>query len=167
MKILVLSDSHSALGFMRRCVEKIKPDAMIHLGDYFDDGTVLREENPGILVYQVPGNCDRYRCVFGTPEILTDRVCGVQMYMTHGHHHKVKQTRTFLLRDARAAHVEVVLYGHTHQAECTREEDGLWVLNPGSCGYYGGSAGLIEAENGSIRNCRILRDGELEQLSTR
>lgn len=76
MKILVLSDSHSALGFMRRCVEKIKPDAMIHLGDYFDDGTVLREENPGILVYQVPGNCDRYRCDPYQPEILIPTIFG-------------------------------------------------------------------------------------------
>ena len=167
MKVLILSDSHQHIAFMQSCVETEKPDVILHLGDYYEDAQTMKEEFPGIPFYMVPGNCDRYRCVFGTPEILTDRVCGVQLYMTHGHHHKVKQTRTFLLRDARAAHVEVVLYGHTHQAECTREEDGLWVLNPGSCGYYGGSAGLIEAENGSIRNCRILRDGELEQLSTR
>ena len=36
MKILVLSDSHSALQFMRQCVESVKPDAIIHLGDFFD-----------------------------------------------------------------------------------------------------------------------------------
>ena len=35
MKILVLSDSHSALQFMRQCVESVKPDAIIHLGDFF------------------------------------------------------------------------------------------------------------------------------------
>ena len=40
MKILVLSDSHSALQFMRQCVESVKPDAIIHLGDFFDDGVV-------------------------------------------------------------------------------------------------------------------------------
>lgn len=167
MKILVLSDSHSALSFMRRCIETVGPDAVVHLGDYYEDAEAMKEEFPGTPFYMVPGNCDRYRFVCGAPEILTDRVCGVRLYMTHGHLHKVKQTRTFLLRDARAGHVDGVLYGHTHQAECTREEDGLWVLNPGSCGYYGGSAGLIETENGSIRNCRILREGDLEQLSTR
>ena len=42
MTILVLSDSHSTLRFMRLCVEKIQPDALIHLGDYFDDGIVLK-----------------------------------------------------------------------------------------------------------------------------
>ena len=57
MTILVLSDSHSTLRFMRRCVDTIQPDALIHLGDYFDDGTVLKEEYPQIPFYQVPGNC--------------------------------------------------------------------------------------------------------------
>ena len=31
MKILVLSDSHSALSFMRRCVDAVHPDAIVHL----------------------------------------------------------------------------------------------------------------------------------------
>ena len=45
MKILVLSDSHSALRFMRDAIRIIKPDAVIHLGDYYDDAQALREEN--------------------------------------------------------------------------------------------------------------------------
>ena len=48
MKILVLSDSHSSLRFMFSCLEQIAPDAVIHLGDYFDDGAALREAFPGI-----------------------------------------------------------------------------------------------------------------------
>ena len=47
MKILVLSDSHSALSFMRRCIDSVKPDAVIHLGDHFDDAEEMREEYPG------------------------------------------------------------------------------------------------------------------------
>lgn len=161
MKILVLSDSHCALSFMRRCIEGVKPNAVIHLGDHFDDGQAMKEEYPGIPFYQVPGNCDRYRCPPGQPEILIYRICGVNLYMTHGHKHSVKTYLGALLRDARAAKVDAVLYGHTHVADCHREEDGLWVLNPGSCGYYGGSAGLIEVSDGRIRECRILRDWEL------
>lgn len=161
MTILVLSDSHSTLRFMRLCVETIKPDAMIHLGDYFDDGTVLKETYPDISFYQVPGNCDRYRCPPGQPEILVDRICGVRLYMTHGHRHQVKLTTGALLKDARAAGVDAVLYGHTHAADCHREEDGLWVLNPGSSGYYGGSAGAIEVRDWKIVNCRILREADL------
>ncbi len=161
MKILVLSDSHSAISFMRRCVEAVVPDAMIHLGDYLDDGRVLNEEFPDIPFYQVPGNCDRYRRAPGQQEILVQRVLGVDLYLTHGHLHNVKLYLGALLRDARACHVAAALYGHTHVADCHREEDGLWVLNPGSCGYYGGSAGLIEVENGKILGCRILRDDDL------
>ena len=161
MKILVLSDSHSAMSFMRLCVQRVKPDAIVHLGDHFDDAEALGEENPGIRMYRVPGNCDRYRCPPGQPEILIDRVCGVDLYMTHGHKHKVKSYLGALLRDARACRVQAVLYGHTHVADCHREDDGLWVLNPGSCGYYGGSAGLIEVSSGKILSCRILRDTDL------
>ena len=49
MKILVLSDSHSAISFMRCCVEAVCPDAIVHLGDYFDDGQVLAEKTCGQL----------------------------------------------------------------------------------------------------------------------
>ena len=161
MKILVLSDSHSTLSFMRRCIESVKPDAVIHLGDHFDDAAAMQEEYPGLPMYRVPGNCDRYRCPPGQPEILIQRVCGVNLYMTHGHKHSVKSYLGALLRDARAAKVDAALYGHTHIADCHREEDGLWVLNPGSCGYFGGSAGLILADHGTVRKCLLLKEEEL------
>jgi len=161
MKILVLSDSHSTLSFMRRCIAAVRPDAIVHLGDHFDDGEAMKEEFPGIPLYQVPGNCDRYRCPPNQPEILIHRVCGVELYMTHGHKHSVKSYLGALLRDARACKVDAVLFGHTHTSLCRREEDGLWVLNPGSCGYFGGSAGLIEARDGKITHCRLLREEDL------
>ncbi len=161
MKILVLSDSHSTLSFMRRCIESVKPNAIVHLGDHFDDGVAMKEEFPGIPFYQVPGNCDRYRCPPGQPEILIYPVCGVTLYITHGHKHSVKSYLGALIRDARASRAAAALYGHTHRPDCHQEEDGLWVLNPGSCGYYGGSAGLIETDGKSILGCRLLKDEEL------
>ena len=161
MKILVLSDSHSTLSFMRRCIDSVKPDAMIHLGDHFDDGAAMKEEYPQIPLYQVPGNCDYYRCPPGQPEILIFSICGVNLYMTHGHRHKVKAYLGALLRDARASKAAAVLYGHTHVPDCHQEEDGLWVLNPGSCGYFGGSAGLLEIKDGRISSCRLLTDHDL------
>ena len=121
MTILVLSDSHSSLRFMRQCADTIRPDVLVHLGDYFDDAVVLKEEYPQILVYQVPGNCDRYRCPPGLPEILVENICGVRVYMTHGHRHQVKMSIGLLLKDARAAKADIVLYGHTHAADCHRE----------------------------------------------
>lgn len=165
MKILVLSDSHSALSFMRACVEAVKPDALIHLGDYYDDAQALKEEYPHLRLYQVPGNCDRYRCPPGVAEILVERIFGVDLYLTHGHKHNVKYDTALLLSTARVYHVQAVLYGHTHVANCYQEPDGLWVLNPGSCGYFGGSAGLITVDEGKIQNCRILRQEDLEEFA--
>ena len=164
MRILVLSDSHSALKFMFDCVNTLRPDAIVHLGDHYDDGRVLADEFPGISVYQVPGNCDRYRCPPHVPEILVDRVCGVDIYMTHGHIHKVKLYTGALVGDARACRCAAALFGHTHEAVCWQEDDGLWVMNPGSCGYGGGSCGLIETSHGKITACRILRQADLEDM---
>ncbi len=165
MKILVLSDSHSALRFMRACIDAVKPDAIVHLGDYYDDGQTIHELYPSANFYQVPGNCDRYRCPPWASDILIQRVFGVDIYMTHGHRHGVKQYTGKLLSDARASGVQAVLYGHTHVADCRQEADGLWVMNPGSCGYYGGSVGLMEVQNGKITSCRILKEEDLEEFA--
>lgn len=161
MKILVLSDSHSGLRFMHHCIDRVEPDVFIHLGDYYEDGETLKEEYPEIPLYQVPGNCDRYRCPPDAREILMPRIGGVKFYMTHGHRHHVKQDTGRLLKDARDWDAQVVLYGHTHVPNCYQDVDGLWILNPGSCGYFGGSAGLIEIENGAVTQCRLLYERDL------
>lgn len=164
MKILVLSDTHSAMSFARRCLDALKPDAVIHLGDHFDDGEALQEQYHWIPFYQVPGNCDRYRVSPFQPEILIQRIFGVNLYMTHGHKHDVKRRMDRLLKDARDSKVQAVLYGHTHVANCYQEPDGLWVFNPGSCGSWGGSVGLIEVDNEKITSCRIVRQEDLEEM---
>lgn len=165
MKILVLSDSHSALSFMRRCIDAVQPDGIIHLGDHYDDGQAMAEEYPGLRMIQVPGNCDRYRCPPWTREILIENIFGVELYMTHGHKHNVKLDTGKLLSDARACRVQAVLYGHTHVPNCYREPDGLWVLNPGSCGYYGGTAGIIVVEDQKILSCNVIRQEDLEAFT--
>lgn len=161
MKILVLSDSHAARSFMRLAVCAVKPDAIIHLGDYYEDAEVIAQENPHIPVHQVPGNCDRFRCDPSLPLVLCYDVCGVRLYMTHGHLQAVKSSRYRLLAEARAMKAQAALYGHTHVPDCYRDEDGLWVLNPGTCGSFGGSVGLIETQENVIVSCRILRQEDL------
>lgn len=160
MKILVLSDSHSSLRHMRLCIHALEPDAVIHLGDYYDDGAAMAEEFPQIRFWQVPGNCDRYRAPVWAPETLVERVCGVKLFMTHGHIHRVKSGLGALIRDARSTGAQAVLFGHTHESWC-QLEDGLWVVNPGSCGYGGGTAALITVAEGKISDCRIVRQSEL------
>lgn len=157
MKILVLSDSHAAMSFMRLAVGSVKPDAVVHLGDHYDDAQVLAEEFSHIPFHIVRGNCDRYRCPPDARDILCYDVCGVRLYMTHGHLHHVKSMLSQLCADARSMGAAAALYGHTHVADCHREDDGLWVLNPGSCGSFGGSVAVIETDGGNIRSCAVLR----------
>ncbi len=164
MKILVMSDSHSGLHFMRRGVEKIHPDVLIHLGDRWDDGEVIREENPCIPFYRVPGNCDLGHVYPYPPESLCVDIGGVKVYITHGHRQWVKLEMNRLLGEARDAGADAVLFGHTHYPLCRREErDGLLVMNPGSCGSDSGSMGLMEIQNGKITSCRILRQADVEE----
>ena len=164
MKILVLSDSHSAMRFMRACVETIKPQAIVHLGDHYDDGETLKELYPQIPLHQVPGNCDRYRCPPWVHATLCYDVCGVRLFMTHGHKQGVKTNTAMLVSEARAMGAQAALYGHTHIAEVRKEEDGMWVMNPGSSGYGGGSAGLMEVEDNKILSCRIITQDNLEEF---
>ena len=84
--------------------------------------------------------------------------------MTHGHQHGVKTNTAMLLAEARAMQAQAALYGHTHVAECRQEETGMWVMNPGTSGYGGGSAGLIETKDGQILSCRIITGENLEEF---
>lgn len=161
MRALVLSDSHSSLRVMRRSIEILRPDVLIHLGDHYDDGEAMKEEFPSIPLIQVPGNCDLFRCPPGTPETILTELAGVKLFLTHGHRHGVKRSLGHLLLEARKSGANAVLYGHTHVPHCEME-DGLWILNPGSCGHGDGTVGLLELENGKIISCRILRQDELE-----
>lgn len=160
MKILVFSDSHSSLRFMNRCVDKLKPDAIVHLGDCYDDGETLSETYPHIPLHQVAGNCDKYRAPIHAREFLCYTVGGVMLYMTHGHNHRVKQGLYSLLADARQNKVAAVLYGHTHIPDCHQELDGLWVLNPGSASH---SAGILETDGREITACYLLTEKDLEE----
>ena len=161
MKLLVFSDSHSSLSFMRKCIETLKPDGVVHLGDHYDDGEAIQEENPHILFYQVSGNCDRYRCPTSAREMLCLKIAGVMIFMAHGHTYYVKQGIGAFMAEARRYDAAIALYGHTHVPYCQQQEDGLWVMNPGSCGYYGGSAGFIEIADGKISACKLLTQADI------
>ena len=160
MKVLIMSDSHSSLRFMHMCIDKIRPDVMVHLGDHYDDGKSISEDYPYIRLYQVPGNCDSLFSFQWQPEFICCTIGGVMCYMTHGHKHCVKSGLGQLLAAARVAGAKAVLFGHTHEALCEQIDD-LWVINPGSCKGYGGSVALMEITDNKISSCRIIRQEDI------
>ena len=164
MKILVFSDSHSYKNLMGRCIDAIMPDAVIHLGDHYDDTEELVEKYAHIRFHQVRGNCDSVKAPLNAPTILCYTVGGVRFYMTHGHLHNVKMQSDRLRYAAKEAEADAVLFGHTHNPVCVQLEDGLWVINPGACNHAGGSACFIETSEGKISACRIIRQTDLDLL---
>lgn len=165
MKILVVSDSHSGLAYMRQWAKVLRPRVVIHLGDYFDDADIF-EDMPGVTLYRVPGNCDLFRSsIYHYREVCYEELEGVGIWFTHGHRHNVKQGIGRLLDAAKLARADVALYGHTHCAECYQEDDGMWVMNPGSCGGFGGTVGLIEVENGQVKTCRVLGAWDMSEFA--
>lgn len=162
MRILVLSDSHSTMRYMRLAIDTVKPEAVIHLGDHYDNAETLSEEYRHIRFHMLPGNCDRHRCPPDTPTAFCYCIGGVKFFMTHGHMHGVKTGLSRLLADAREKNAQAVLYGHTHIADCRQGGD-LWIVNPGACNSAEGSVALIETADDAISGCSILRLKDLEE----
>lgn len=155
MKILAFSDSHMYLDYMIDCTRRIQPDALIHLGDYYADAVALSAEFPHIPMYAVPGNCDQYKPGVYPDPVRVVELDGLRFYLTHGHQHGVKYDLHKLKLDSRRADAAAVLFGHTHQ-QLREYEDGLWVINPGSCGAYSAGAALIEIDDNKISHCVLM-----------
>ena len=164
MKILVLSDSHSGRSFMRYCIDAVKPEHIIHLGDYYEDATVIAELYPHIRVHQVPGNGDYFSQAKSEPTTICYDIGGVRIFMTHGHLQGVKNGLERLLADERAKSARIVAFGHTHEALCVHTPEDTWILNPGSCRGWGGSAAVIEINDQKVSACYIVKQAELETM---
>ena len=54
---------------------------------------------------------------------------------------------------AKEKSARVALFGHTHAAYC-EEYDGIWLLNPGACGFYGATCGVVQIDGEAV-SCEI------------
>lgn len=159
MKILVFSDSHGRTIDMYGLIEQESPDAVIHLGDHYEDACDLRRSYPDIPVYAVRGNND-----FEPDAPLTSVIApeGVRMYLTHGHRDRVGWTDTGLVSTHAAENGCVLaLYGHTHLRNDVRE-NGVRVMNPGSISMPRsgrGSCLRLTVQNGSLASAEFLDAG--------
>ena len=124
MKIGIVSDTHGNIDMLESVadwlIRKHKIAAMYHLGDDYNDVSVLAEKF--IEIVQVPGLYDdRYRN--GTlPAKLFEMVLGITILLVHSV--EKDATRDDLKKS------DIILSGHTHREEL-RLEDGRLFLNPG------------------------------------
>jgi len=144
MKLIIFSDSHGLLHYMREIVSRSRDCTFLHLGDNVRDMETVMGEYPGSAVYQVSGNSyeDLYS---GAQRERVVTVEGVRIFMAHGHRHDVRQGVS-ALRDAAATHAaNLVLFGHTHvpYSECFGD---VWVVNPGSISGIRSTVGVTYAE---------------------
>lgn len=144
MKILVFSDTHGAVQPMLGAIQTEAPDQVIHLGDHVRDADSLAEQ-VSCPVIRVVGNCDFM-------DMCSDHLIrefeGVRLFLTHGHRYGVKTSLLRLTYAAMEAGADAALFGHTH-CQMNREHDGITLFNPGACGYYAPSYGVIRIANGT------------------
>lgn len=152
MKLLVCSDSHGVLQYIREAIEREKPDYLVHLGDYMRDADAVRRQYHDLPVVSVRGNCDFDHTV---PERLLQEWDGVRILLTHGHRYGVKSGLLQLDLAAREAQADIVMFGHTHIPLCSRVGE-CWFVNPGTCGLVGRgpSYALVEIKTG-VPTCQI------------
>ena len=159
MRILVLSDTHGDFNSMLRAIDAQKnAEVIIHCGDGKAQVDALAEKFPDKKIIAVRGNCD-----FGAkyPDVQNVEVGGKKIFVTHGHLFQVKFTPYNLICAARENKADIVCFGHTHCA-MNEYEDGLYIMNPGSCHGYCASYGYIDiTDNGDIVTNIVRLDREV------
>ncbi len=129
MRVLVCSDSHGRLLDVYDAVEREMPDAVIHLGDHYEDACDLRHSYPELPIYAVAGNND-WGCDAAWNAVIT--LEGIRIYMTHGHQEGVSFFSCGrMVERAEAENCTLALFGHTHIVYL-QQHGAVTVLNPGS-----------------------------------
>ena len=147
MKILVFSDTHHSTD---ECIDIIQntPDvcAVIHAGDMVSDAEDMSCIFSEIPFYYVSGNND---IVSSAPMQRLIGVANKKIFITHGHGFGVKQATARLVSYAKSLGAHIVVFGHTHTC-CDKFTDGIYLLNPGSMGYYPRTYATIDIINDEI-----------------
>lgn len=136
MRLIVFSDSHGSVRYMRQALElHPEADVVVHLGDGERDFETLCDLLDGKRVIQVCGNCDLCSQLNVEERVILG---GAKVLCTHGHFMHVKYGEQMLREVARNWGARIVLYGHTHNC-VNKYDDGLYIFNPGSVrdGCYG------------------------------
>lgn len=148
MRILVVSDTHGDLNTLIKVVNS-QPSAeiIVHCGDGDSQAQYLKENYKDKMIVAVRGNCD-WCSQLMSKEIF--RVHGKTIFVTHGHLYNAKYGLYNLTCAAREEGADILLFGHTHIPLSTYE-NGIYMLNPGSCNGYNATYGFIDIdEKGNV-----------------
>ena len=156
LKIIVLGDSH-------RCTENIdlametlgNMDTVIHTGDNVEDAKYI-ENNYGVEVISVPGNCDGSTGDLGDEMITT--IKSKKILVCHGHQYGVKKNIHRIYYRAKELGCDIAIFGHTH-VPFLEKHDGIIILNPGS---------ISMPRGGSQKSCAVMtidKAVEIEHLN--
>ncbi len=150
MKILIFSDTHGDVTRMERAIRAhSQAEIIIHCGDGERDIEYMKNVFPNKAFYNVCGNCDWCSSL---DKRLTLKVLGKKIFVTHGHLYNAKMGIQNLIYAAREEKADVLLYGHTH-IPMNEYDDGLYIMNPGSCHGYGATYGVMDiTEKGILTN---------------
>lgn len=147
MKIIVVSDTHGSRESLKKVMKlHSNADAVVHCGDSRGEMEEIKKKYPDKQYFEVRGNCD-----WGSdlPLTLTFELDGFKYMATHGHAYSVKFGLGQLWYAAKEAGVDAVFFGHTHEP-CDEVYEGVRLLNPGSCGNYGATFGVVETKDGQM-----------------
>jgi len=117
---------------MEYAVDRVNPDAIVHLGDNIDDTVRIREKLSDIPFHLIKGNIDTQ--TKGDVEKLIS-IENIIIFLTHGHEYQVKEGLSRLIKRAQDLGADLVLFGHTHGAAIV-EEQGITLMNPGQMQFH-------------------------------
>ncbi len=127
MRVLVFSDAHGNINYMKKALENEDATVVFYLGDGIREVRELASIFNRKTFYFVKGNCD----TVSEKTEGTVNVANTDIFYTHGHLYGVKSGMGNLVKRAKAVRATVALYGHTH---IPRYEyiDGVHIVCPGS-----------------------------------
>ncbi len=160
-KLLLVSDTHGYKQDLQSVICRYgnEVDALLFSGDGIDDvlysisialyDPELKKALPPVIAV-VAGNCDSLSYLLNLepkntthgwrknpeskvvfPEMLVVKVCGQNIFLTHGHVFSVNITDTKILEEARDKNCNIIIHGHTH-CQTDKTVDTQKIINPGS-----------------------------------
>ena len=131
MKVLVLSDSHGAVHYLRRILDTEKEaETVFFLGDGLGDIEKVKTHYPDTKFICVKGNNDFY---YQENREAYKYIDGVTIMACHGDAFGVRNSLREVINKTASVRGNLALYGHTHIRNLYSDAaTGIFAVNPGA-----------------------------------